>query len=305
MDVIYTNLNEIKKSEKPLSACIGYFDGLHRGHQQLVQAAIKQGNANNIASALITFHPDPWCVIKGITDIEHITSLEERIELAESFGIEKFIVLEFTKELAELTPKAFEENILQAMGVAVLVCGFDFHYGQKGQGSVDTLKKQNNFKVVVVDEVDYLDEKISSTRIEAAIKQGDMNLVSMMLGRHYSLNGIVKKGNQLGRAYGFPTANLMLNEQYVMPKRGVYCGYVHALEKKYAAIINIGHNPTFNLQQEMRIEAHLLNFNDDLYEKNIKVEFVDWLRDEQKFESKEVLIEQLNKDLKRAEKLPL
>lgn len=297
MEVIRMGIGSIQSSPVPLSACIGYFDGLHLGHQQLVANAIAAAKDHHCQSALITFDPDPWAVLKDLQDIDHLTTMAERIELGAKLGIEKWIILEFTKELAALTPEAFLNQILIPLNLHTLVCGFDYHYGCRGQGNVDTLKKQSIFDVKVVAEVDYAGEKISSTRIEKAISEGDMVLSEKLLGRPYSLHGSVVRGNHVGtNVLGFPTANLALSDHYVIPKRGVYVGACRCNGELIKAMINIGHNPTCNHRDELSVEAHLIDFNQDLYGQTITLYFYEKLRDEVKFASADELIAQLNAD---------
>lgn len=293
MEVIEMSLTAIKAFDRPLCACIGYFDGIHIAHQELMLQAIKKAKEKGAYSAVISFDPDPWCVLKGISEIAHITTKEERIAFVENLGIDKYIFLSFTKELSALSPRDFEQLILCAMNVDTLVCGFDFHYGHFGKGNIETLAQQQDFQVEVINEVDYENEKISSTRIEQAIASGQMSLVETMLGRPYSISGEVVDGAKIGRQLGFPTANLKLDDFYVFPMQGVYYGLSEVEGVQYPSIINVGFNPTLNQQESLRIETHLLDFNQDLYHKKIRVYFKERLRAEKRFASSSELIEQL------------
>ena len=296
MEVVKMKLGDIKAFDRPICACIGYFDGIHRGHQKLIEKTIEKAKERNTYSAMISFEPDPWCVIKGIDKIPHITPNQERIDYVETYGIDKFILLEFTKELSSLSPHEFENYILKAMNVDTLVCGFDFHYGHFGKGNVESLKQQTDFNVEEVEEVDYLDIKISSTRIEEAILSGQVDLANELLGHPYSIRGEVVHGNKIGRTLGFPTANLAVDELYVLPKPGVYVGLCDVGDTQYKAIINIGHNPTLNHQEALRLEVHCLNMNEDLYGQILRVSFLCKLRDEKRFDSSKALIKQLKQD---------
>lgn len=300
MEVIEMSLNAIKAFDRPLCACIGYFDGIHIAHQELMLQAKQCAQKNGAYSAVISFDPDPWCVLKDIRDIAHITTKEERIAFVEKLGIDKYIFLSFTKELSALSPREFEQSILCGMNVSTLVCGFDFHYGHYGKGNIETLRNQQDFKIEVVSEVDFENEKISSTRIEKAIENGHMALVESMLGRPYSMSGEVIDGDKIGRKLGFPTANLKLNDLYVLPLQGVYYGLSEVDGIQHPSIINVGYNPTLNQQDSIRIEAHLLDFEGDLYHKTMRVSFIERLREEKRFSSKDELIEQLRKDEENA-----
>lgn len=301
MEVLYVDLKNIN-SFKPLVACIGYFDGIHIGHQKLLSETIAFAKQNELKSACITFHPDPWVVIKKIENIPHLSSMTERIEYAERFHLDYWIILPFTEELSQMETKDFE-LLLSKLNVQKLICGFDFTYGYKGQGNIQSLKAHKNFEVIEVKEIKYLNEKISSTRIENAIYHGDMHLASKLLGRYYSIQGNVVKGSHLGNTIGFPTANIHCKYNAIIPQKGVYIGYINVDQNRYRCMMNVGHNPTFNYQEQISIEAYILDFDEDIYTKEVRIEFVEKIRDEKKFESKEQLILQLNQDIEKAKQL--
>lgn len=303
MKVRRVELGKIEKSKEKLSACIGYFDGMHLGHMQLVRKAKEIAELKNIHSALITFDPDPWVILKGMKDVAHITSMEERIEIGRMCELDEWIIVEFTKELSQLSYQEFEEKILQALNIDTLVCGFDYHYGHKGSGSIETLKQQHHFDVEVVSEYTYQDEKVSSTRIQNCIEEGNMSILPHLLGRPYTISGVVVKGNQKGREYGYPTANVMPLYQSLLPKRGVYIGYTLVHGRNYKSMINIGHNPTFNYRQNISIESYCIGLDEDIYDEVVTLTFIEKIRDEEKFASKELLLEQLNKDVEKANAL--
>ncbi len=279
-------------------ACIGYFDGLHLGHQALIKETINQAKLYQCKSALITFSPDPWIVIKKIDKVEHLTPLDKRVALAKEWGIDEVIVIDFTEDVSHLNPKEFIQSILKPCNLKGLVCGFDFHYGFKGEGNVETLKEdaKGSFSVKVIDSINQENEKISTTRIVDLIKNGEISEANRLLGHTYHVDGIVIKGNQKGRTIGFPTANILLEKDFLIPKPGVYSGHIKLDDETYLAMINIGHNPTFNLVQDLSVEAHILNFHGNIYEKQISLYFTKFLREEQKFESLDELIKQLEID---------
>lgn len=303
MKIRRVELGKIEKSENKIAACIGYFDGMHLGHMQLVNKAKEIAAKKQIHSALITFDPDPWVVLKGIQDIPHITSMEERIEIGEMCELDEWIIVQFTKELSELPYRQFEIEILKALNIDTLVCGFDYHYGSFGKGNIDTLKAQSDFEVEVVSECTYENEKISSTRIEKCIQEGEMKKLPHLLGRPYSIQGTVIKGNQKGREYGFPTANVYPTYNSLLPKRGVYIGYTCIKGHNYKSMINVGHNPTFNYRQNISIESYCVDFDEDIYGEIVTLTFMEFIREERKFDSKEQLLEQLNQDVMKAKLL--
>lgn len=295
--------DETIDTKEDLCACIGYFDGMHKGHMQLVSKTLEIAKLHNMKSALITFDPDPWVVLKGINPA-HITSMDERIAIGESFGLDEWIIVDFSRGLSQLSYEAFEDEILVKLHVKHLICGFDYSYGYKGSGNTTTLIESNKFDVHVIEPVEYNNEKISSTRIENEIKNGNVDKVTTLLGRPYSIKGTIIKGSAIGRTIGFPTANIQLKYDSLIPKKGVYIGYTLVDGKNIRSMMNIGHNPSINFQQELRIESHLLDFNEDLYGKEVEVIFIKRIRDEQRFNNKEELINQMKKDVLEASRLP-
>lgn len=303
MNIRKIKYKEIPEHCEPIVACIGYFDGMHIGHAELVRKTLVKANQLGIKSSLITFEPDPWCVLKGMCNLPHLTSMQERIAIGEQFGLQDWIVIEFDTELASLPYLAFESEILAKLNVQCLICGFDYHYGAKGEGSITTLKQQDFFDVEVVEAVLYKEQKISSTRIEKLIEAGDIADLNNLLGRPFSISGKVTSGKAFGRSYGYPTANCKLDYNYILPKNGVYIGYTFYKGKNYRSMINVGHNPSFNYTEKVSVEAFLLDFNEDMYEQEISIIFIKRLRDEMKFNSSDELVSQIDKDAQEAYKL--
>ncbi len=184
-----------------------------------------------------------------------------------------------------------------------MVCGFDFHYGAMGAGNSETLKRDAAYAVHVIGEVDDEIGKISSTRISQCISDGDMEQAAEMLGSYYSIEGVVVHGRHIGTDIGFPTANVAYSEEYLLPKPGVYACIAYVGGKRYRSMVNLGHNPTFNYRQELSLEAYLLDFNGDIYENTIRIDFLHFMRNEMTFHSKENLILQLEQDVRNVRKL--
>ena len=295
MEVVHVDFHDIP-SLPASSCCIGYFDGFHLGHQALIQKAVEVAHAKKIKAGLITFDPDPWVIFKPDANLDHLTSMTDRIQLAKQMGIEIFYILHFTREFAALEPDAFHE-VLHAMHVDSLICGFDYHYGKKNSGSVSTLTRQTLFELYVIDSVNAKSLKISSTRIEGLIRQGKMISANRLLDMYYSIEGTVAQGFQRGNTLlGIPTANLELSESYVIPATGVYTGYMLYNGEFYQAMINVGKNPTFE-NEHMTIEAHILDFNENIYGAKVRFFFVSKIRDEIKFPGLEALRFQLLTDI--------
>ncbi|MEG0264978.1 MAG: riboflavin biosynthesis protein RibF [Erysipelotrichaceae bacterium] len=296
MKILHVEVGDCELNLPEITACIGYFDGIHIGHQELIKKVVELTNKDGCIPSLITFDPDPWSIVKGEHNLPHLTTMADRIKIGESLGLKLWIILRFNQEMADLSIDAFHHLLYSQLHVSTLVCGYDFTYGKFGKGNVTSLAKQTFFTSYVVDAITYLGEKISSSRIEDAILNGRVKDVKPLLGRYYQMEGIVIKGNKIGRTIHYPTANLKPIANYIICKRGVYAGYAIVLGVRYSAFINIGYNPSFNLQDELSIEVHIFDFNLDIYNESVTIIFVERLRDEIKFDGKDALIQQLNED---------
>ena len=295
MRIVNVKLGEIRKQKNPVVACIGYFDGMHKGHQALVNATIEKAKELGVESGLITFDPDPWVTLRDAKDVKHITPLQQRINIAVELGIKNIFILNFTKEMAALSPLDFIK-VLDSCNIKALICGFDYHYGQFGKGDIESLKRDADFEVVVIDAVNDNEGKISSTRITNLIEEGEVHKAEELLGYAYRVEGYVVHGNAKGRTIGYPTANVSVPSEYLEPKGGVYACFALIDGKKYKAMVNIGHNPTFNYTETMSLEAYILDFSGDLYDKRLKISFKYYLRPEKKFKYVGNLKMQLEQD---------
>ena len=295
MRIVNVKLGEIRKQKNPVVACIGYFDGMHKGHQALVNATIEKAKELGVESGLITFDPDPWVTLRNAKDVKHITPLQQRINIAVELGIKNIFILNFTKEMAALSPLDFIK-VLDSCNIKALICGFDYHYGQFGKGDIESLKRDADFEVVVIDAVIDNEGKISSTRITNLIEEGEVHKAEELLGYAYRVEGYVVHGNAKGRTIGYPTANVSVPSEYLEPKGGVYACFALIDGKKYKAMVNIGHNPTFNYTETMSLEAYILDFSGDLYDKRLKISFKYYLRPEKKFKYVGNLKMQLEQD---------
>lgn len=297
MKIIRMSCKALPSSLPDSVCCIGYFDGMHPGHQALVEKAVQLAKENHLVPGLITFDPDPWVIFKPESNFSHLTSLEDKEEAARRQGIEIFYILDFTREFAALLTDAFHA-LLADMHVKKLVCGFDFHYGAGNAGSIDTLQNQEHFDVEVISPVVYgmETEKISSSRIEALIEAGQVEKAAWLLGRYYSIEGSIVHGYRRGTTLlQFPTANLELFDKYVLPADGVYFGFVYVKKEYWPAMINIGTNPTFE-NRRVTIEAHIFDFHEDIYHVHARFFFCRRIRPVQKFSSIDELKAQLQKD---------
>lgn len=299
MKIVLVSMHENALINEDIAACIGYFDGFHKGHQGLFYATLAAAKNKGLKSAIITFNPDPWVVIKGINeeDITHISTLKDRQKWAKKLGFDYFIELNFDKKMANLMPEDFINRILMPLNIKHLVCGFDFHFGAKGMGNPEILRNVNLFEVEEIKEITYLGSKISSTRISEAIEKGDMELVSYLLTRPYTMSGTIIHGQAKGHGIGFPTANIQLSGNYIPVKNGVYIGKILVNDSEYKTMVNIGYNPTFNLRERISIEAHILDFDMDIYGCDVELMLYHYLREEKKYNSIDELKAELNQNV--------
>jgi riboflavin kinase/FMN adenylyltransferase len=304
---IYTELSRISTPLSKPYVTIGNFDGVHLGHQILFSEVVNRAHKNNGTSVAITFTPHPLKVVRPEIGIKLISTCEQKRELIELAAIDVLICLPFTKELATTSAQDFVNNVLiKTIGVKELVVGYDYAFGKGRQGNIDFLKEQgrlHGFPVTVV-EAYYVDGVLaSSTEVRKLVSQGRMRDVKKLLGRYYQIRGEVKMGKQRGGSeLGFPTANLQISEEDLCPRHGVYVTQVIYDCKCYGGVLNIGYNPTFG-EESLSAETHIFDFNEDIYGKPIKVNLLQFLRDEKKFSGPEELVAQINRDIEQAKEI--
>lgn len=287
----------LKKDNLPfLSVTIGDFDGIHLGHQKLLDETIKQAN-NELKTAVITFSPHPDVILKNKTGFELI-SLDEKRLLLEKWNFDYLIVIPFTKEFSCLAPKMFITDFLIKINVKKVIIGNDFSYGKGGVGKPQQISMYSDYQidVTIIDELYYNNKKISSTDIRNYLINGSLEMAKKFLGRNYSFSGIVVKGKQIGTSIGLPTANIKVIDNFVKIKKGVYAVKIFIDDKEYYGMMNVGHNPTFNYSIQLSIEVNIFNFNQNIYGKNVIVECFKFIRDEILFDSKEAFLSQIDID---------
>ena len=297
---IYRELDQIKKSLNAI-VTVGSFDGLHLGHFKILDEVKKVVKELKGSSYLITFEPHPRFVLSKDFGLRILTSLSEKINILEEAGIENLVVLKFTKEFSLLTSDEFiRQIIVDKIGAAHMVIGHDHKFGRDRLGDVRKLSEVGrlyNFSVTDVPAESLDGEIINSTKIRNYLSAGDLNNANKFLGRNYSIEGIVVTGMKRGRTLGFPTANIQPDDSNkAIPKMGIYVVKCELENKVYSGVMNIGTRPTFENKPEQVLEAHILNFNRDIYGKKLRIEFIKRLRDEIKFASKEDLIKQMHID---------
>ena len=300
-----------KISNLPLcTATIGFFDGVHAGHQFLIDVLKKEAANRQQKSMVITFAAHPQTVLRPHIPMALITTLSEKLALLEATGIDYCVVLDFTKEMAQLSAQQFLQDVLSARySVATLLVGYNHRFGHNRTDSFEQYATYGNLmNMAVVQAAQYNtanNTKINSSYIRQLLTEGKIEPANELLTRPYSFSGVVVEGQKLGRKIGFPTANLQLNDtSKLLPDFGVYAVRVIFEEKKYKGMMNIGYRPTVNSNPEARnIEVHLFNFNRDIYGQTLVVELLRKIREEKKFDSIEELTAQLEKDKRECENM--
>lgn len=305
MEIINKEKNFSRPFKKPVLT-IGNFDGVHLGHQHIFRQVKEKAKQIGGETIVYTFDPHPLTILEPQRQLLLITSIAEKLRLMAAQGIDVVICAPFSKEFAKLMPEDFVKKILyEEIGIQYLFVGHDYTFGRDRRGNIALLKEMGGklgFQVEVVGPVRVDGEVVSSTRIREFIQQGQMEEASKMLGRFYLLQGQVIPGHGRGsKKLGFPTANIKPDNS-LLPKPGIYATWSFYEGKRYASVANLGWNPTFH-DQEFSIEVHIINFHQDIYGKNLRVEFVKRLRDEVTFPGPEELIKQIERDILTAQKI--
>lgn len=306
---LISDLNTITQPFKKAVVTTGNFDGVHLGHQALFHEVIERADAIDGTSVAITFEPHPIRVLKQNGHPPLITLLDQKTELIESTGVDVLIVIPFSMEFAAFTAREFVVDILvKKVGMRAIVVGSDYSFGRNREGNLALLQElaaEIGFEVIVRDWIQGPDNKadrVSSTRVRELVMAGDMARTRKHLGRYYQIRGNVATGrNRGGRLLGFPTANINLQDE-LSPKTGVYAVTVECQGKQLKGVANIGYSPTFD-DHIFTVEVHILDFNQDIYGKDIRVNFIHRLRAEQKFNGIDELSEQINKDVVQAREI--
>lgn len=282
---------------------IGNFDGVHLGHQQLIDKVVKAAQANHQPSLVVTFEPHPFEFFAGShLTIPRLTRLREKFYAIANCGVDNVLILPFNQSLADMSASRFITEVIQVLQPSHLIIGDDFHFGHQRQGDFALLKaagEQQGFAVEAMSTVMIEGERVSSTRVRKALADGDHKLANRLLGHPYVMQGRVRLGNQLGRQFGFPTANIYLHRK-LTPVRGVYTVYMHGMsDKPWPGVANVGIRPTVDGTRTL-LEVHLLDFNQDIYGSYVQVEFCEKLRDEVRYPNLDLLKQQIAKDVETA-----
>ena len=283
----------------PLALSLGMFDGVHRGHQSIIQEVIHIAEKRNLKPTVLTFWPHPRLVFNPTDELKLLNTIDEKIFLLQKFGIHHLFLQDFDEAFRNLTGEEFVKKILiNRLNVKYLIIGYDHEFGKNRSGNFSLLEKlasQMDLEVEQMEAVNIHSNNISSTKIRKALLEGNITEANEMLGYHYPVSGTVVDGKKLGRTIGYPTANIQVDTLKLLPKKGAYIVDVFVKNQHYKGMLSIGTNPTVG-GDSLTTEVHILDFNEDIYGETIRVHFRDFLHEEIKFESVEKLIERLDED---------
>jgi riboflavin kinase / FMN adenylyltransferase len=285
---------------------LGTFDGVHLGHQVVIRHAVEEGRKRGLRVGVVTFDPHPQAVLRPGSELKLLTTLEVRKEILLACGVDEVHAMRFDENLSKKNPEEFVREVLVGkFKAAVVVVGENFRFGHKASGNIEDLRRhmrETGGEAYAVPIYTFLGESINSTKIRALIAGGEVREATRLLGRSYSLRGKVVVGDKRGRVIGFPTANVVPDACSLVPGRGVYVGHVWVGAERYGACTNVGVAPTFD-QRDSRVEAHLLDYQGDLYGRVVDVTFVERLRPEKRFFGADELKEQIARDIVEARKI--
>lgn len=297
---------ELLTLSSPTACGLGNFDGVHLGHQKLIKELLKQATIRNLESTILTFEPHPSKILYPDKADPLIMTLKQKENVIKTYGIDNLVLIPFTRDFSNIDYEDFIYDILiKKCRAKTIVVGFDYRFGKKGAGNARILKeicRKEGIDTIIIPPVTYEGKIVSSTLIRSLIRNGNVKKAREFMARPFSIEGIVVYGDALGRELGFPTANVSYSPDIVLPANGVYAVLVAWQGRILKGIANIGIKPTFNKNQ-ITLEVHIFNFNEQVYGETLEVIFVEKIRDEIKFEGVSRLIDQIKKDVAMAKKI--
>ncbi len=297
--IVVRDIHSIPASKNAVIT-IGTFDGVHKGHQEIIKQINSLAKEINGESIIITFYPHPRNVIQPGQPVFTLNTLDEKLELLSSLQVDKTVVVPFSREFSELDAQEYVSDFLIGkFNPKIIVFGYDHRFGKNRSGNIQLLREiaeQHNIRVVEISKQTIQDITVSSSKIRQALLSGDIKSATDSLGYNYSLSGLIIKGDQIGRQLGYPTANIHVNdENKLIPADGIYAVKIKRKNEKYSGMMSIGMRPTFN-GTSRRLEVNLFDFNRDIYGETLTVQFIDFLRKEEKFNSVNDLIQAMKND---------
>jgi riboflavin kinase / FMN adenylyltransferase len=299
---VHRSLSDVPPAPAGRALALGTFDGVHLGHRRVIASAVERAREGGLVSTVVTFDPHPLCVLRPDEPPRLLTTTAQRIDLISELGVDELVTIPFTPELSRQSAEDFCDQVLVgALGARSVSVGRNFRFGHGAAGDAALLASRPEFETDVVELVQHGDDSISSSRIRNLLAEGDVGHAAELLGAPYSLVGPVVEGDRRGRDLGVPTANVEPPGEVVVPAPGIYAGMATADGiSPTPAAISIGVRPTFDDRGDLRVEAHLIGFAGDLYGRELKLSFLERLRDEVRFDSAEELVEQMKKDVEQA-----
>jgi len=296
---------ERKSSMKRAWITVGSFDGIHLGHQKIINNLVEGAKKTDVPSIVITFFPHPTAYIKNITDPYYLTSPEEKNRILSKLGVNSILTVHFNHSISRLSPRDFLSTLHRQLKFSCLLVGYDFRLGADREGDLERLEDLGNktgFCVRAIAPLQQQSKPISSSIIRAALKKGDLSTANTILGYPYSIEGTVVHGDGRGKHIGIPTANLSVWKKKLLPAKGVYAAFALLKRRKFPAVVSIGFRPTFyEISEQQTVEAHIINFSDQIYGMQIKLQFISRLRQEKKYGSVNELMEQIRNHISDAE----
>ncbi|HRE41250.1 MAG TPA: bifunctional riboflavin kinase/FAD synthetase [Ignavibacteria bacterium] len=286
---------------------VGTFDGVHLGHQEILKVINSIKENKGLRSVIVTFDPHPQIVLKNKDrDIKILSTIDEKTEIFKSYNIDLVYIINFTKEFSQTSAEDFyKKYLIDKIGITDLVLGYDHMFGKNREGNFDLLSGISEKYLFTVDKINEFTlngEHISSTKIRNLLLSGEIEKANEMLGREYTISGIVTEGFKRGRELGFPTANIIPDSEFkLIPKIGIYTVRAEIENETYGGMMSIGHNPTVSDTDDLKIEVNIFDFEKDIYGKKITVKFISYIREEEKFESIENLISAMNEDKRKSQ----
>ena len=302
----YPLTQQMLPAAQPAAIALGFFDGIHLGHQQLLKRARGMASRLNIAPGIMTFDPHPREVLGNRGPFYYVTPLEEKLRQMAQYGMEIVYIAHFDRPFSEVTPGQFVDDVLIPLKVKGVVVGYNYTFGHKASGKAEDLKQlsKGQLQVDIVQPVDVQGMRVSSTRLRQALQQGEVQTATTLLGRPYRIHGVVEHGAGRGKELGFPTANLRLDDTYILPRTGVYAVRVEHEGEHYYGALSIGYNPTFeDAPKAVSVEVYVLDFSGELYGDTLYISFLRFLRPEVKFDTVDELIKQMEEDVRQTRQI--
>jgi riboflavin kinase/FMN adenylyltransferase len=299
---VYRSLPDVPPAPSGRALALGTFDGVHLGHRRVIASALERARERGLTSAVATFDPHPLRVLRPEEPPKLLTTTERKIELISGLGVEELVAIPFTPELSRQSAEDFSDDVLAGvLGARSVSVGANFRFGHGAAGDAALLQSRPEFETDVVELVQHGEGPVSSSRIRSLIETGDVAAAAALLGAPHSVTGPVVEGDRRGRELDMPTANVEPAPDVILPAAGIYAGTATVDGgEQWPAALSIGVRPTFGSGGDLRLEAHLIGFDGDLYGRNLTLSFLEWLRDEVRFDSPQELAEQMRRDVERA-----